>query len=128
MEAAATRPVPRFRSIASSDIYLWYDGPRLYSVLDAEGERYLACNVAEEDGYETFVYAPLEAERLAGVLEGSIELRDVFTRPAGGEVLLCFVPELGRPERASRWMRATDQPEEWLHRPGLKLFDNEGAS
>jgi len=60
------------------EIFINYDGPKLYSCVDTEGHHYLAAFVAEEGNKEVYLYVPVPDDIYHSIRQARIPLRDAF--------------------------------------------------
>ena len=56
--------------------YYYYDGPRLFSCEDAQGQKYIGFWVDATDKADIYLYFPVSAQHLADVETGKMALAD----------------------------------------------------
>ena len=95
------------------DTLIYYDRPLLFSAIAPSGALYLAVLVDDEDGTETWLYAPISEGLLAKVCSGLAEVRDGFS---GRPCVALKVTSEGITETM-----LDDVPEEWLPDKGCLL-------
>ena len=66
------------------DVYIYYDGPQLFSCESLAGQKYLALNVEYDDGVCRWFYMPISSSRLDSVKRGDISLYDAFKKAENG--------------------------------------------
>ncbi len=66
------------------EVYVYYDGPKLFLCSDASGSHYLAVAVDDDDLSEKWFYSPISNNRLSLLKEKRIELRTAFSHPETG--------------------------------------------
>src|SRR5215469_13421970 len=102
------------------EVFLYYDGPRLFVAKNAVGQKFLVNSLAGEDGSDTWLLSAVSDERLLGLKNGLIELRDVFTKPELGYVVDIMVGQggllLNHSKKKPAELQADDLPE-----PGVFL-------
>lgn len=65
------------------EVFLDYEGPKLFSARNATGQRYFVVAVDEDDHHLIYVYVAISAERYLAVRSGLLTLRAVLTEPEG---------------------------------------------
>jgi len=104
------------------DVYLDYDGPRLFSCMDGRGQLFVAVWVVERVASAVWLYAPISRQRLNELEADIVDLRSIFSESESGKVLrvTTFHDErtpLVEPGDCS------EIPEEWLPLPGASLSE-----
>ncbi|BDA66521.1 hypothetical protein CAL7716_006870 [Calothrix sp. PCC 7716] len=61
------------------EVYIFYDQPVLFSCKNKSGLSYIALSIDETDFSEIWLYAPISKSRFQRLVQGEVELRDVFT-------------------------------------------------
>lgn len=61
------------------EIYIFYNQPVLFSCQNKSGLFYIALSIDETDSSEIWLYAPISESRFQRLVQGEVELRDVFT-------------------------------------------------
>lgn len=95
------------------EVFLRFDGPRLFTAVNEGGQHYLGLFVEETDDAEVFIYAPVSPDRLAAARAGAIPLRVAFTEPQDGHVFVVFAST----ESADQILESRTPesiPERWL--------------
>ena len=77
------------------EVYDFYDGPRLFSVVSVTGALYLGFWADETAGGDEWLYVPVSARRLDEVVEGVLALRDAFLEPEDGVLFSVTMPDGG---------------------------------
>jgi Zn-dependent peptidase ImmA (M78 family) len=72
--------------LSITDIFVEYDGPKLFACINELGQLYLSIFVDEDDESEWYVYAPQSAGRMRDLIAGHIGLRDAILKPSGPHV------------------------------------------
>jgi superfamily II DNA/RNA helicase len=102
------------------EVFLYYDGPRLFVAKNPVGQKYLVNCLPPNDGADSWLLSAVSDKRLAALRNGSLELRDVFTKPELGYVVNAVVGENGslvsHSMRKPAQLQADDLPE-----PGVFL-------
>ena len=68
--------------------YEYYDCPRLFSCKDKEDKKYIGLSVADEDGYQVWMYVFVSDKRLKEADTGEIDMHDVFVNAEGCSVYI----------------------------------------
>src|SRR5687768_13652466 len=100
-------------TITVDEVYIRVDVPRLFSVRNEAGQRFLAVFVHEDEESDVYLYAPVSADRLSAVRSGAIPLHVAFASPQDGHVYAVTTPFEGD-EVDVRRMTADDIPRNWL--------------
>jgi hypothetical protein len=66
------------------EVFLDYDGPKLFSCRSRTGQWFIAVFVDEDNTSETYLYMPISHERLLAVRSGQLPLRVAFSSPEDG--------------------------------------------
>jgi hypothetical protein len=66
------------------EVFLDYDGPKLFSCRSKTGQWFIAVFVDEDDTSEIYLYMPISHERLLTVRSGQLPLRVAFSSPEDG--------------------------------------------
>src|SRR5215470_1446499 len=95
------------------DVLVDYDGSRLFTCRNAQGEYCIVAFVDEDDETESYLYAPVSEDRLRDVLAGRIALREVYRLPSTAEV---WVVSKALRSTATEVLviRPDEIPEQWL--------------
>jgi len=93
------KPVPseRFQPVEPVDVLYEFDGPRIFTLWDSEGELNLAYWSDEDERVCRHVVVPTTARILAGLRQGDISVYDALNQPRcwlcdvahGGEIDAC---------------------------------------
>jgi hypothetical protein len=103
-----------------NEIYVRYDGPRLFSCVNESGGYFLGLFVEEDDNDEVFVFAPASSDRLNAVRSGQMPLRHAFEAPLDGGVFVVRSSKTGL-ETSTERRRAGDIPTDWLPDAAARL-------
>lgn len=100
--------------LSIQDVFVEYDGPKLFTCINEWGQLYLAIFVDEDDSSETYVYAPQSAGRMRDLAAGRISLRDATVKPSGPHVWIVrrLLEATGAEVKS---IPASELPESWLH-------------
>jgi hypothetical protein len=112
----------RFGPAELLEVFDEYDGPRLFSCRDDEGQQYLALWVDETAEADLWLYVAVSESRLQAAKEGSITLRDIFLSAESGEVLELVTYRDGRPTTVDRTLATAEIPRGWLPQAELTLL------
>ncbi len=82
----------RFQPFEPAEVLYEFDGPRIFTVKDAEGELYLAYWSDEDQQICRYVVVPTTATILDGLRNGSISVYDALNQP---RCWLCDVTHQG---------------------------------
>lgn len=95
------------------EVFLRFDGPRLFSAINEAGQRYIGVFVEETDDAEIFLYAPVSEDRYRAIRSGALPLRAAFSDAQDGRVFVVTssTEEAGQvvEERGSETV-----PKDWL--------------
>lgn len=61
------------------EVYIFHDQPVLFSCKNKSGLFYIALSIDETDSSEIWLYAPISKSRFQRLVQGEVEIRDVFT-------------------------------------------------
>jgi len=64
-----------------NEVYEFYDGPRLFTLINEVGNLYLALSVIESPERDAWIYVPISPERLRTVEAGTMDVRTAFASP-----------------------------------------------
>lgn len=110
-------PMGRLRMI---EIYLSYDGPRLFACVNEAGQKFFGLFVDEDDEAEFYLYAPASEARFSAIRAGGLPLRRAFEDPTDGGAFLVRSPLTGE-EDSIDWLTADDIAEDWLPEAEVSL-------
>jgi hypothetical protein len=102
------------------EVFLSYDGPKLFSCQSGSGQWFIAVFVDEDDESETYLYAPISYERLVKVRSGRESLRKAFSSPEHGRAY-SVRRYLDRPDSEVELIKRDLIPEDWLPDETAKL-------
>ena len=68
------------------EVFLYYDGPRLFVAENAVEQKYLVNCILSEDASDTWLVSAISDKRLLALRNGTLDLRDAFTKPELGYV------------------------------------------
>lgn len=78
---------PFFGNLSLSEVYEFYDFPRLFTCANKSGQHFLVLSTFDDiDSFE-WLYLPISTNRLALVLSGKTALRDAFLHAEDGYLL-----------------------------------------
>jgi Family of unknown function (DUF6575) len=104
------------------DLYLDYDGPRLFSCKDGRGHLYVAVWVHESETSDVWLYAPVSRKRLLDIEADNVDLRSAFAATESGKVLKLSNSHESAPPLIET-IDCSDIPEEWLPLAGSSLTE-----
>src|SRR5690242_4453385 len=117
MQPPMATPMGRLRI---GQVFISFDGPRLFSCVNESGQRFLGLHVDEDEEAEYFLYSPASTQRLDAVRSGQLPLREAFAEPNDGGAWLVRDP--GRASDVSAvWYPSMDLRDEWLPDPNVRL-------
>lgn len=71
-------------SLAVKEVFLSYDGPKLFSCESLSGQSFVALSVEIIDEAERWFFAPASLPGLLSLRSGKVPLREAFLNPADG--------------------------------------------
>src|SRR5438309_314677 len=77
------------------EVFLYYDGPRMFVAKNAVGQKYLVNCLPANDGSDSWLLSAVSDKRLSALRNGTLELRDVFAKPELGYVVNIIVGKDG---------------------------------
>jgi hypothetical protein len=101
------------------EIYVRYDGPRLFSCVNESGAFFFGLFVEANESGEVYIYAPASPARLNAVRSGHMPLRQAFANPLDGGVFV--VTSTSDLSRSVEWRAADQIPDEWLPSADARL-------
>ncbi|WBB52418.1 DUF6575 domain-containing protein [Verrucosispora sp. WMMD573] len=99
--------------LSITDIFVEYDGPKLFACVNGLGQRYLSILVDEDDESEWYVYAPQSVGRMRDLIAGRIGLRDAILKPSGPHVW-AVRRSLESADFEIKSITASELPDTWL--------------
>jgi len=102
------------------EIYGYYDGPYLLSCRNDTGNRFLGLAVNRGGEFDTWLYAPVSAERLEFIRTGGLSLHDAFSLVEDSIVFQIDIPHLAGVATAEV-LQVDAVPEEVLPDPSARL-------
>ncbi len=108
----------RLGNLDPVEVLLEYDGPRIFTCNNQEGDLLLAFQCSEDDEHLRFVLAPFNDRLLGSLTSGKITLRNAILQP---QVFLADVGDGWRVKRAWK-MDSAAIPKEILPKPGTMLW------
>jgi hypothetical protein len=102
------------------EVFLQYDGPRLFSCLNKAKHIYLALWVDDENDIDLWMYVPISNQKLLQVRSGDISLREAFTESETGYLHIAKVAFSGEVQDF-KLVKATEVNEEWLPLQNVRL-------
>jgi hypothetical protein len=95
------------------EVFLGYDGPKLFSCRNKTGQWFIAVFVDEDGNSEIYLYMPISFDRLRAVRSGQVTLRMAFSNPEDG-IAYSVRRYLDRPKCDVELVTADGIPEDWL--------------
>jgi hypothetical protein len=77
------------------DVLIYYDFPRLFTCANEYGQLYVAIFTGEARNSYSWVYAGISSKRLETLTSGKLDVKDAFTQPESGSVLLVTISPSG---------------------------------
>lgn len=105
------------------DMYLYYDGPKLFSATDADGSvYYLVSCLRQNPEASSWMLTPLTEQTRIMLTLGS-ELREALLTPATGLIII-LIQQHTSDATFGRTVQVTPAliPDRWLPMPGLPLY------
>lgn len=114
------------RTLSYLETLVFYDRPLVFTARDQVGAVFV-CLLVEEGQVERYLCVPVSRERLAKLLDGRLDLREVFVSPETAEL---FEGESasGDISALSVSLREGAAPDSWLPRPRFSLFTRRTAN
>lgn len=95
------------------EVFVRFDGPRLFSALNEAGQRYMAVFAEETEDAEVFLYAPVSEDRYRAIRSGGLPLRAAFSDAQDGRVFVVTSSTEEADQRVEEW-EAERLPSDWL--------------
>ncbi len=102
-----------------TDVYAYYDGPRLFAATNSANRMFLALSVEETKDMSRWLFSPLSKRRLQSLVNGDLELRSAFVLAEDSYV---YDVSVGPHEDHVVAIKATDISPEDLPNPGEFLL------
>jgi hypothetical protein len=102
------------------EVYLQYNGPRLFSCFNQDNQLFLALWVDDENERDLWMYVPITEHNLKQVRSGHISLREAFREGETGSLYIAEVSFSGEVQRFES-INPTEVEEEWLPLPNVRL-------
>ncbi len=102
------------------EVYVDYDGPKLFSTVSESGNYFIAVATDEDDSVTRWLYAPVSRKMLERVRAGELDVAEPFQRPPDGYLFRVVTPH-GRGVDTAESVRRLHVPEEDLPRKGFPL-------
>lgn len=103
-----------------NEVFVDYDGPRLFTCRSRTEQTYLAGWAEEGDDRDLWLFVPMSVGRLTAVRSGALFLRDAYLRPEGF-LYLASLPHGGDLPDSVIAIRPTDVTHSWLPAPDFTL-------
>lgn len=119
-----THPLPQatpMGELRMIEVYVYYDGPRLFSCRNAAGTYFFGLFVDEDAASETFLFAPASPERWASVRAGNLPLAAAFRQPEDNGVFRQVLALDADPSARVDWLPVEDVPEDWYPEESARL-------
>jgi hypothetical protein len=81
-----TRTLPELGKVTLLETYQYYDGPRSFSCVDEQGQKYIGLWVDFADEVETYLYIPVDDARLADAEANRVSITELIASPKPGWV------------------------------------------
>lgn len=106
-----------------TQVFIRYDGPRLFLAENQDGEKFLACHIDELPEAGLWFYAPITTTRIESLLNQELPLREVFTNPENNLLYLLRAP-YRHDEPVQITIATTEQQnrERWLPKENAYLW------
>jgi hypothetical protein len=102
------------------EVFLQYDGPRLFSCLNKAKHIYLALWVDDENDIDLWMHVPISNQKLLQVRSSDISLREAFTESETGYLHIAKVAFSGAVQEF-KLVKAIEVNEEWLPLQNVRL-------
>src|SRR5437870_3831462 len=99
-------------NLSIGEVFIRYDGPRLFECRNDAGQRFLALSVDDRDESDVYLYVPVSGERYLAVRSGALPLRTAFTDPEDDFVYVVRQPFVSEKADVER-IHASALPEDW---------------
>lgn len=106
------------------EIFIEYEGPRLFSAKSGAGHMYLGLWAEERATEDVWLYVPVSSSRLTGVRTGAVPLRSAFSEAEDVVYVATQSIDADVPDAVETWQPA-DIPDTWLPRPWVHLEESE---
>lgn len=103
-----------------TEVYIDYDGPRLFSCLSATDQRYLAVWSVEREDADGWLYLPVSHRRLDMIRSGATGLRDAYRQAESVVFFVTLHHDLDMRDEVEPF-QPRDLPDEWLPEPDAQL-------
>ena len=110
---------PQMANLEIVEVFEYYDGPQLFSCRSTSGCLYLVVGVEADETTETWLYAPVSAERLVYVRSGGMDLRTAFSTPEDDYLLVVKTHRDGKADLSV--LAPADLNKAWLPVGGERL-------
>jgi hypothetical protein len=107
--------------LAVDEVFIDYDGPRLFTCTDEYGSVYLAVFADEDDDFEIYVYVEISPTRLDALRNGQATFRQAFENPLHGNSWIVH-RSLNTTEGAAEKVPPEAIPVDWLPSEGARLI------
>lgn len=86
-------PVSQFiGTLTIIEIYVEYNGPKLFSCRNEVGQTFLALWVDEEDDYDLWLYIAISIKKLNSIRQGHTDLHQAFLYPENKHIYEIKIP------------------------------------
>lgn len=109
------------------EVFIAYDGPKLFSCYDEYGSFYLAAFVDEDDEAEIYLYTAISPARLETLRSGKTSIRQAFTSPLD-ENLWQVRRFLTTTDAVAQQTSPASIDEDWLPSEDARLTPQAGSS
>ncbi|MDS0135764.1 MULTISPECIES: DUF6575 domain-containing protein [unclassified Amycolatopsis] len=113
-------------TLSIDDIFVDYDGPKLFTCADEAGHVYLAVFVDEDEDVELYLYCAISRQSVELLRHGDVSIREMIEHPLGGNVWL-VERSLTTPKGAIRRLRPDEIPLDWYPDEGARLSSPRAA-
>ena len=101
------------------EVYINYDGPQLFSCMDAQNRHLLAVHAPSTSDGDNWLYVYISQQRLRAVANGLVTLHAAFFRPQDGKVQLVVFDAKGM--ALVKTVQPNDIPPDWYPVEGEKI-------
>lgn len=95
-------------------VYDFYDKPVLFSCKNKSGLIFIVICVDSSDFAEIWLYAPMSSSRFQSIVQGRVELRDIFIEPEDGFVYQVEIPYEDEVNVIVKTVDCNEIPDEYL--------------
>lgn len=104
------------------EVYDFYDKPVLFSCKNKSGLIFIVLSVDSSDSAEIWLYSPVSSSRFQSLVQGRVELRDIFIDTEDAFVYQVEVPYEDGRNAIVKTVNGNEIPDEYLPGLGQKLM------